>query len=175
MSKDDMEFEYFKYPEKFAFLTDGAMPCSICSEVSICFDAGGYSGLNDIDCICPKCLKAGKLFDLEIEPNMIFDDGSEASQTITYKTPALPTWQDTVWPTIDGQQPTFECIASKQDFSDRQEFLSCFIEGDQTQEDIAWVWDTLSDKKLRNYQEAGDISVYLFSLGSKKYWVWDAN
>ena len=52
-------------------------------------------GINDIDCICSDCLKAGALIELDIEPNMNFDDGSDAAKTITYKTPALPTWQDT--------------------------------------------------------------------------------
>ncbi|WP_345848805.1 CbrC family protein [Shewanella algae] len=175
MSKDNMEFLYFKYPEKFAFLTDEPKSCSICHDTKVCFDAVGYSGINDIECICESCLKAGKLIDLEIEPNLIFDDGSEAANTITYKTPALPTWQDTPWPTIDGQYPIFECIVSKQDFSDKHEFLDCFIEGSQTKSDIEWLWDALPDRKLSTYKEGGDISVYLFSLGNKKYWVWDAN
>lgn len=170
-----MEFQYFRYPEKFAFLTNGAMSCSICNESKICFDSGGYAGVNDIECICAECLKSGCLIDLEIEPNMIFDDGSEAVQIITYKTPALPTWQDTVWPTIDGQYPIFECIASKQDFDDKQEFLNCFIEEDQTKEDIEWLWDALPEKKLASYKEGGDVTVYLFGLGNKKAWVWDAN
>ena len=170
-----MEFEYFKYPEKFTFQTDEPKSCSICNKTTICFDAGGYPGIKEIDCICSNCLKAGKLIDLEIEPNMIFDDGSEAVKTITYKTPALPTWQDIVWPTIDGQQPVFECVASKQDFSNKQEFLGCFIEDDQKKDEVEWLWDSLPDKKLNSYKEAGDVSVYLFSLGNKKYWVWDAN
>lgn len=170
-----MEFEYFKHPEKFAFLTDGPMPCSVCHDTKICFDAGGYPGVNDIECICASCLKAGKLIDLDIEPNMTFDDGSEAAKTITYKTPSLPTWQDTVWPTIDGKHPVFECIASKQDFTDKQDFLSYFFEDSQSKEDVGWLWDSLPDKKLNSYKEGGDVSVYLFSLGNQKYWVWDAN
>ena len=175
MSKGNMEFEYFRYPEKFAFLTDEPMPCSVCHDRTICFDAGGYPGVNDIECVCAECLKTGKLIDLEIEPNMIFNDGSEAANTIAYRTPALPTWQDTAWPTIDGQPPIFECIASKQDFVDKQEFLDCFVENTQKKEDVAWLWDCLPDKKLNSYKEGGDISVYLFSLGNKKYWVWDSN
>lgn len=169
-----MDFEYFKYPERFAFLTDDQVACSICCDVKVCFDAGGYSGVNQIDCICSECLKAGKLIDLEIEPNMIFDDGSEASKIITYKTPGLPTWQDTAWPTINGLKPVFQCIASKQDFTGKEDFLDCFIEGDQAKEDVEWIWDTLPDRKLNSLKEAGDISVYLFSLDNRKYWVWDA-
>ncbi|WP_159084247.1 CbrC family protein [Saccharobesus litoralis] len=170
-----MEFKYFKNPDKFAFLTSEPEACSVCGKLEVCFDAGGYSGINSIDCICFECLASGKLIDLDIEPNMIFDDGSEASKTITYKTPALPTWQETAWPTIKGRQPTFECIASKQDFLNKQDFLDCFIEDNQTREEVEWIWDTLPDKKLSSYEDASDISVYLFSLDNKKYWVWDAN
>jgi hypothetical protein len=170
-----MKFEYFKYPERFAFLTDGPKACSICDKTEICFDAGGYSGVNDIDCICNNCLVAGKLIDLEIEPNMNFDDGSEAAKTITYKTPALPTWQDTVWPMIEGRFPVFEYIASKHDFKDNQEFLDCFIESDQKKEDVEWLWESLPDKQLYSYKEGRDVSVYLFSLDNRKYWIWDAN
>jgi len=175
INRDIMEFKYFKHPQKFAYLTKDEKTCSVCQDTKICFDAGGYSGINDIDYVCAECLKAGKLIDLEIEPNMIFDDGSEAAKTITYRTPALPTWQDTVWPTIDGQHPVFDCIASKKDFENKQDFLDCFIEGNQTKEEIEWLWDVLSDKQLNSYKEAGDLSVYLFILGDKKYWVWDAN
>lgn len=175
MSKDNMEFEYFKYPEKFAYLTDEPMPCSVCDETAVCFDAGGYSGINDIECICASCLQGGRLIDLEIEPNMIFDNGSEAAKTIIYKTPALPTWQDIAWPTIEGQYPVFECIASKQDFRNKQDFLDCFVEDDQTKKDVEWLWDSLPDKKLISYKEGNDVSVYLFTLGNQKYWVWDAN
>lgn len=170
-----MEFKYFRYPEKFAFRSDGPTPCSVCGIVEICFDAGGYSGVNDLDFICSKCLKDGKLLNLGIEANMNFDDGSEASNIITYKTPALPCWQDTIWPMIGGEFPVFECIASVEDFENKDEFLDTFIESDQTKEEIEWLWETLPRKKLKHYSEGGDISVYLFSLNQKKYWVWDAN
>jgi uncharacterized protein CbrC (UPF0167 family) len=170
-----MEFEFFKEPEKFAFKVDEPKSCSICGKVELCFDAGGYSGINEIDCICSTCLKAGALIGLEIEPNMNYDDGSEAAKTITYKTPALPTWQDTGWPVVEGKFPVFECIASAEDFRDKDEFLESFIEEDQTKDEIEWLWDHLPQKKLNHYSESGDISVYLFSLEGNKYWIWDAN
>lgn len=151
------------------------MPCSLCGERGVWFDTGGYAGVEDIDCICSGCLKSGKLIELEIEPNLNFDDGSEAAKTITYKTPSLPTWQDTTWPIIDGEFPVFECIASTQDFKNKEEFLDSFIENDQKKKDIEWIWDALPEKVLNNYQEGGDLSVYLFILNGKKYWVWDAN
>lgn len=123
-----MEFEYFRHPDKFAFKVDKPTPCSISGEVAICFDAGGYPGINDIDCICSKCLKTDALIEFEIESNMNFDDGSEAAKTITYKTPDLPTWQDTVWPMIECKFPVFECITSLEDFADEEEFSDSFVE-----------------------------------------------
>lgn len=170
-----MKFEYFKYPEKFTFILDKPAPCSVCGEVGLWFDAGGYSGVENIECICTNCLQSGKLIEMDIEANLCFDDGSEAAQTITYKTPALPTWQDTVWPMINGEFPIFECIASVEDFKDKEEFLSSFIESNQTKDDIEWLWERLPRKKLNHYNEGGDISIYLFLLNDKKYWVWDAN
>jgi uncharacterized protein CbrC (UPF0167 family) len=106
---------------------------------------------------------------------MNYDDGSEAAKTITYRTPALPTWQGTGWPMIEGKFPVFECIASAEDFHDKSEFLDSFIEEDQSKNEIEWLWSELPRKKLNHYSEGGDISVYLFSLKGKKYWVWDAN
>ncbi len=170
-----MQFKYFRYPEKFAHMTDNSVPCSICGEIGIWFDAGGYSGVDDIECVCTDCLQSGKLIELEIEANLSFDDGSEEATTIIYKTPSFPTWQDTFWPMINGRFPIFECIASKEDFFNKEEFLNSFIEDEQKKEDIEWLWEMLSEKKINNYNDSGDISIYLFSHENKKYWVWDAN
>ncbi len=92
-----------------------------------------------------------------------------------YKTPALPTWQETAWPLVNGEFPVFERIASKQDFENKDEFSNSFIGEGQEKTDIEWLWGVLPEKKLSSYKEAGDISVYLFTLAGKKYWVWDAN
>ena len=170
-----MKFEYFKHPEKFAFFVEEPTGCSVCGTVDLCFDAGGYSGVNTIDCICYECLKSGKLLELDIEANINFDAGTEAANTISYKTPSFPTWQDTPWPMIEGEYPVFECIASVEDFKDKAEFMDSFIETDQTKAEIEWLWDCLPKKKLHSYKDGGDISVYLFSLNAEKYWVWDAN
>lgn len=41
-----MESEFFRYPEKCADKVDKPKPCSICSKVKLCCDAGGYSAVN---------------------------------------------------------------------------------------------------------------------------------
>ncbi len=171
-----MNFKYFRDPLNFAYLSDKSVSCSVCKEVKICFEAGGYVGLQDIDNICEDCLKAGKLIELGNEANLLAGDySSEAAMTIAYKTPAFPNWQDTAWPIINEQYPVFERIASKEDFNDKQEFIDSFIEEDEKKSDISWLWDMLPDKALKNYNEAPDVSIYLFSLNNRKYWVWDAS
>jgi len=172
-----MNFKYFKDPMNFSYISDKPVACSICNEIKICFDAGGYIGVEEIDYICEDCLASGKLIDLDIESNLVYaiDSSDEESLTIAYKTPAFPTWQDTAWPVVNGQYPLFERIASKEDFKDKQEFVDSFIEDEQSKSEIGWLWDMLPDKKLNNYEEAGGITVYLFSLDNRKYWIWDAN
>jgi uncharacterized protein CbrC (UPF0167 family) len=171
----NMNFQYFSDPTNFAYISDELVGCSVCKEETLCFDAGGYSGIESIDYICPDCLKSGKLVELDVEPNMVYGNESESTITIAYKTPALPTWQDTIWPLVNGAHPTFERIASKEDFLNQNDFIESFIGRDQKKSEITWLWDMLPKKRLKNYKEAHDISVYLFSLNHKKYWVWDAN
>ena len=172
-----MEFTYFKNPTSFAFLTDQEQPCSICKDVQICFDTGGYAGVNEIDCICTHCLKSGKLKSLEIEANQFYFDDSDESIELTYMTPALPTWQETIWPCIDGEFPVFEKIASKQEFENKDEFINTYYSQDNEEEpnNIDWLWEMLPEKTLKSYKDAHDISVYLFTKNGEKYWVWDAN
>lgn len=170
-----MKFKYFRNPKEFSYVVDRPTNCSICGDVGIWFDTGGYSGLGEIDCLCDQCLHAGKLIDLEIEANLNFDDGTVEAEIITYKTPTLPTWQDTPWPMINGEFPVFERIASKKDFESKEEFIESFAGDISERGKIEWLWDTMPDKSISCYSDAGDVSVYLFTLDDKKYWVWDAN
>ncbi|WP_229617981.1 hypothetical protein, partial [Vibrio parahaemolyticus] len=59
-------------------------------------------------------------------------------------------------------------IASKEDFTDKLEFIEAYIPED-TDVDFDWLWATLPNERLKNYTEAGNVSVYLFSLGKRKY------
>ncbi len=72
-----MKFKYFRDPENFAFRVDDNSKCSICGAVGLWFDAGGFYGGNEIDCICDNCLADGKLKELEIETNEAFDGSAE--------------------------------------------------------------------------------------------------
>lgn len=170
-----MKFKYFRNPRGFAFQTDTIASCSICGVQEICFDGSGFSGPKDIDCICQQCLASGKLKDLEIETNTIREFSNEDADEIVFATPSLPTWQECVWPQIDGQFLIFERIASKQDFANKDEFKSAHLPEVDAITDFDFLWKTLPDQQLECYQEGGDLSVYLFSNQDKKYWIWDAN
>jgi len=171
-----MKFKYFRDPDNFAYKTEKAKECSICQNVGIWFDASCFYGENEIESICDDCLLAGKLKELGIETNEAFDGEDEDIETITYKTPVLPTWQGREWPFVDGQYCIFERMASKEDFANKDEFINSFLEDDRNTTELDWLWENLTDKRIRNHQEGNfNVSVYLFTLDGKKVCTWDAS
>ncbi len=170
------KFKYFRDPDNFAFRIDVASPCSICKTKGQWFDAGGFYGSNEIECICHKCLAEGKLIDLGIETNEASEGTTEEVETIIYKTPALPTWQDRIWPFVDGQYCVFERMASKEDFESKEEFQNSFSASNKEHSDLDWLWEILPERRINNHLEGNfDVSVYLFTYGEKKHCTWDAN
>ena len=170
-----MKFRYFRDPDNFAFKTDSEIECSVCGKLGVWFDAGGFYGIDEIECICEECLAAGKLKDLEIEANEASKGSPEEAEEIIYATPALPTWQDRIWPYVDGNYCVFERIASKEDFDSKDEFKASFPSKVAEHSDLDWIWEILPDKRVKNYRQGGDVTVYLFSNNGKKYCKWDAN
>lgn len=171
----NMKFKYFRDPDNFAFKTDSESDCSVCGRLGKWFDAGGFYGVDDIECICDDCLAGGRLKELEIETNEASNGSVEEIDEIIYATPSLPTWQDRIWPYINGNYPVFERIASKEDFDDINEFKAAFSTEDADSSDLDWLWEILPDKKLKSYHQGGDVTVYLFSSNSGKHCKWDAN
>lgn len=171
----NMKFKYFRDPDNFAFKTESESECSVCGKLEKWFDAGGFYGIDGIECICGDCLATGKLKKLEIETNEASNGSVEEIEEIIYATPAFPTWQDCVWPYINGSYPIFERIASKEDFKDMNEFKASFSSKDAEVSDLDWLWEILPEKKLKNYQQCGDVTIYLFSSNGGKYCKWDAN
>jgi uncharacterized protein CbrC (UPF0167 family) len=172
---DSVVFKYFRDPENFAFKIDSESTCSICDKSGIWLDAEGYSGINEIKCICDECLSVGKLLPLEISANQV-DIESKNSDEIIYRTPALPSWQDQVWPYLDGDYCVFEKLASKLDFLDKNQFKQSFSDIDQKTSDLDWLWDMVPDTIVSNLEDGNyDVSVYLFSRNDKKHCTWDAN
>jgi len=171
-----MKFEYFRDPDNFAYKIDEPIECSICHKVGLWFDAGGFYGVNKIECICDECLLAGKLIDLGIETNEAYQGSDEDREIINYKTPALPTWQDREWLFVNDEGCIFECVASKADYDSKDEFVASFLPEDSDNTDFDWLWDMLTDKKIANHKAGNfNVSVYLFTLNGKKYSTWDAS
>jgi len=170
-----MKFRYFRDPDNFAFKIEEEQQCSVCKDVGRWFDAGGFFGVNEIDCICDNCLSEEKLEELEIETNEAFEGTDEEKREIIYKTPALPTWQGNRWPYVVGGYCVFERIASKEDFDGKDDFVGSFSNSDTKNSDMEWLWDSLPVKIIKNVNEGADISVYLFSRNGKKHCTWDSS
>lgn len=131
--------KYFRDPVNFAFRVGITSPCSICETEGIWFDASGFCGANEIDCICDNCLAEGKLKDLDIQTNEASEGTREEIETITYRTPALPTWQDGVWPYVNGQYCVFERMASREDFESKEQLRNAFSVADKEQSNLDWL------------------------------------
>lgn len=165
---------------------DKSSKCSLCGEEGIWFDSGGYYGVNEIECICPKCLASGKLKDHDIEANITYpkevydsigeEKGSALIDVISYQTPQLPVLQDGSWPFMNGDFCIFEKIASKHDFQSKEEFRNSFSKDDQENSDLDWLWDVLPEHEISSLKNGNyDISVYLFTNHGAKYCTWDAS
>lgn len=171
-----MKFKYFRDPDNFAFKVEQPTKCSVCGNLGLWFDAGGFYGINEIECICENCMAGGKLKELEIETNEAFEGAEEDKEEIIFRTPALPVWQSREWPFIDGKCCVFERMASKADFSNKEVFKESVLPSDREGSDLDWLWEAMPDKKIKNHKEGNfDVSVYLFSLNGKKYTSWDAS
>ena len=172
----NMKFKYFRDPDNFAYKIKEVSNCSLCDKIGLWFDARGFYGINEIECICDECLLAGRLKELEIETNDAQDGSSEDIETIIYKTPPLPTWQDRDWLFINNSYCIFEKIASKTDFESKEEFQASFSESDKNDSDLDWLWEVLPDKQITNHEDGNyDVSVYLFTCDGRKHCTWDAN
>jgi uncharacterized protein CbrC (UPF0167 family) len=171
-----MKFKYFRNPEDFASKVDEESECSICNSLGMWFNAGGYPGLTDIDCVCDQCLINGALEDIEVEANQAIGGSPEQRDTIVYRTPALPTWQECLWPYVDDDYCIFEKIASKTDFDGKSEFIESFFKSDKENSDLDWLWESLPDKAVTDLENGNyNVSVYLFTRNGKKWCLWDAN
>jgi len=91
-----------------------------------------------------------------------------------YRTPSLPTWQDSFWPIKNGRPYRFLKIASKRDYASKAEFIDSLHDCDI--DDLDRLWDILPDHAIRNMKEGQyDVSFYLFDFEADRLTVWDAN
>ena len=179
-------FRYFPGFQKFSYMTDESKPCYFCKENGVWLDGGGFYGYKEIDCICPGCLSKGLLKELNIETNEIdLDDLISAvgekeaiglKEEIIFRTPALPTWQDRIWPIWKNEVCVFQKIADQNDFESTKEFKLCFSDDEQRETDFDWLWGWLPEEKVTDCKNGNyDVTVYLFSYSDGKFCTWDAN
>lgn len=171
-----MKFKYFRDPNNFAYKLAEICACSICGKTGLWFDASVFHGEEEIDSICDDCLADGKLESLQIETNTAYGADKLETNIIRYRTPSLPTWQETHWPQFNGEYCIFERFASKADFASKDEFVNSFTAEDQATSNLDWLWKTLPNKRIRNHKDGNfDVTVYLFTCENQKLCIWDAN
>ena len=182
-----MAFPYFNDPVNFAYLRDDDSPCHFCGAVSHRLNGDNLYGTESIDAVCFACVEKGALVDLDISTNDVnlglvgttlgdSDAVESLTNTIIYRTPSLPTWQDSSWPFVDGEFPVFLKIASKPDFTDQQQFVASILADDSDDTDPDWLWSMLPDHPVNSLKEGQyDLSVYLFRTKQRFVTFWDAN
>ncbi|PTY38442.1 hypothetical protein BGP77_12075 [Saccharospirillum sp. MSK14-1] len=169
-----MRFKYFRDPDNFAHKIEESLACSICNTEGHWFDAASFYGVHEIACICDRCLAAGKLEPLGIATNEALGSNTEDLKTIIHRTPPLPTWQDQIWPIMNGEYCVFEKIASKTDFDNKAAFTGAFSKEDQTSTDLDWLWNKLPEEPVANLAQGNfTVSVYLFSCHGIQLCTWD--
>lgn len=149
-------------------------------------DGDSLYGTSQIEAVCFKCVERGALIEDDISTNSVNidpvrealgkDKAEEFTNTIIYRTPKLPTWQDTYWPFVDGDFAIFLKIASKTDFVDQNQFADSILPHGDSESDPEWQWHMLPDHPINNLKDGQyDISVYLFRRNDRLLTIWDAN
>lgn len=177
-----MTFTYFADPLAFAFMAEPGTECHFCRSTEDCLDGYCLRGVETVEAVCLSCLQDGRLMDLEIAANEIDPtaldpetcDPQAVAHEIIYRTPPLPTWQDSLWPVKGGRACRFLKIASKQDYVSKDEFRGSLHDSDNGDAEELWV--RLPEHPIHHLKEGQyDISFYLFDDDGAKLTVWDAN
>ncbi|MGC4039132.1 MAG: CbrC family protein [Chitinophagaceae bacterium] len=190
-----MKFKHFESPEKFGTYLIGAAACDICGFERKCFDGSFFSGEEEINAICPDCLIAGELKEMDIftcqgdrgeleqqlrEINPAMSDEeiekriNEKTEELEKTTPALITWQDWDWPACDGDycvfiaygsQPLFNQLAK--DKNGKRLFKDSIYYTMDADDDIDELWDeSLPEKNVKNSKDAETLSPLFYVFKS---------
>jgi len=190
-----MKFKYFVSADKFGSYLDGNTQCDLCGTETRCFDASLFIGEDEMDAICPGCLAAGELKDMDLytcegdiaelrkqlkELNPSATE-TEIEQLITQKTeelekttPALVTWQDWEWPVADGDYCAFIGYGSRPLYNqlakdkDGKKFFKYSLYSSFTDSSNAdELWDeSMPGKLIRNGNEAEGLSPLFYVFRS---------
>jgi uncharacterized protein CbrC (UPF0167 family) len=197
-----MDFTYFENYRHFTTLTDTDVACELCHRQTTCFDSVFY-GKEEIEYICPKCLFEKKLYGRDIFTNqgnistlmlqMRQADGSLSEEAAMAKakqrtkeleqaTPHLVTWQDMLWPCLDGDYTRFIGYGSKPFFESLsgdatgQELFKQSLHTSLKEYYTSEQWeDDVPDEIINNFDESNQYGLlfYVFkSLTTEKIVVW---
>lgn len=200
-----MTFKYFDRPELFAVLRDTETTCDTCGQERICFDAEAFYGTDDLNSVCLDCLSSGELKGKDVFTcngdieklkrqlkalNPTFDDleiESIAQQKTTELekiTPYLITWQDWLWPCVDGDYCKFIGFGSKPFYKklspnlQTEDFFKNSFYDNKSDTDYLWR-EALPDKEIKNYKDSNKYGTlfYVFkSINSDKILtIWDCD
>ena len=187
-----MPYKYFKYPSRYAVLTDEAVSCEICKETKICLDATAFYSEDEHEAVCEDCLKAGRLTEINAFTNdgdveQLFDqlkallpesshellllDAKDKTTELELQTPPLVSWQDWQFPALDGDYAQFLSFASHQDLNklaedgDGRAFLEKYLlEELQEHTDFDRLWKAIPEKRIKNVAASNNFPVlaYIF-------------
>jgi uncharacterized protein CbrC (UPF0167 family) len=194
-----MKFTYFRDTKNFGGLLEKRCNCSICGYKEKCFDGEAFYGELEVEGVCFKCLKDGKLEGtgifsndadvealynqmVELYPNKPNDEllmeAKAKIAEIELRTPPILSWQDWKFPALDGDFCEFISFTSKTELNELaedgkgKEFLEKHLRvDDDNLINPEIVWYQLEDKKIENIKQTNhDCLCYLFqSRVSGKY------
>ena len=192
---DQMNFTYFENPELYTGLQEHIATCHFCKEEKACFDAESFYGEDKINAICPGCLAAGRLLEIdsftcngdidglrrqlkEIHPDM---SSTEIEPLILGKTsllerttPPLITWQDWEWPCADGDycrfigfgsRPLYERLATST--TGEELFKRSFSAGLEDDVDTDDLWESvLPEEEILDFQATSEMDTLFYVFQS---------
>jgi len=190
-----MNFTYFEHPEVYTPLRENVTTCDFCKNEKACFDAEAFYGEDKINSICPECLAAGRLLEIDSftcngdidglkrQLKEIHSDltSTEIEQIALQKTsllekttPPLLTWQDWEWPCADGDycrfigfgsRPLFERLATTS--TAEQLFKDSFSSGLEDDMDTDELWENvLPEHQIRDFQDSSEMDTLFYVFQS---------
>ena len=186
-------FKYFAEPERLTELFEDETTCDLCKETKECFPAEAQDGEGSIEAICPECLASGKLMERDIttvegdyeelikqlthlHPDLSKEEieklADEKTNELEKTTPPLVTYEDWVWPCIEGDYCRFIGYGS-QAFYDvyangeggKELFIDSLYNKGLSNSEAAYLWDdVLSEEEIVDYEDstADEMVFYVF-------------
>ncbi len=186
-----ISFKYFAEPELLTELSKDT-ECSLCGETTVCFPAEAQDEQGSIEAICPDCLASGKLMNRDIttvdgdmnelerqlsvlHPEMSKTEivmlADEKKEELEKTTPPLITFEDWLWPCIDGDYCRFIGYGSRAfydkhaDKGGKNLFINSLYNKAISKAEAEYLWDeVLSEEEIKDYEDSTieDTVFYVF-------------